>query len=140
MKLFPSVRVGLLGLAVLLVALLTGACRPIVAPPALETGGSSAAESSRKNAVAFEAIDVTCPDGNIVLSASPLMAGSSELEVTQEAGDPYFSIDVTMHPAAYPGATWDRLRRVKATYDPENLFRLNQNISPGEERTAQSTP
>jgi FAD/FMN-containing dehydrogenase len=32
--------------------------------------------------------------------------------------------------AAYPGATWDRLRRVKATYDPDNLFRLNQNIPP----------
>jgi len=32
--------------------------------------------------------------------------------------------------AAYPGATWDRLRRVKAAYDPENLFRLNQNIPP----------
>jgi FAD/FMN-containing dehydrogenase len=32
--------------------------------------------------------------------------------------------------AAYPGATWDRLRRVKATYDPDNLFQLNQNIPP----------
>ena len=32
--------------------------------------------------------------------------------------------------AAYPGATWDRLRCVKATYDPANLFRLNQNIPP----------
>jgi FAD/FMN-containing dehydrogenase len=32
--------------------------------------------------------------------------------------------------AAYPGATWDRLADVKATYDPENLFRLNQNIPP----------
>ncbi|MDB5539225.1 MAG: linked oxidase domain protein [Devosia sp.] len=32
--------------------------------------------------------------------------------------------------AAYPGATWDRLRRVKGQYDPENLFRLNQNIPP----------
>jgi FAD/FMN-containing dehydrogenase len=32
--------------------------------------------------------------------------------------------------AAYPGATWDRLRRVKAEYDPDNLFRLNQNIPP----------
>ncbi|MGH8914756.1 MAG: BBE domain-containing protein, partial [Acidimicrobiia bacterium] len=32
--------------------------------------------------------------------------------------------------AAYPGPTWDRLRRVKATYDPQNLFRLNQNIPP----------
>ncbi|MDQ1602036.1 MAG: hypothetical protein QOD68_3510 [Actinomycetota bacterium] len=32
--------------------------------------------------------------------------------------------------AAYPGATWDRLAAIKATYDPANLFRLNQNIPP----------
>jgi FAD/FMN-containing dehydrogenase len=32
--------------------------------------------------------------------------------------------------AAYPGATWDRLREVKAAYDPDNMFRLNQNIPP----------
>ncbi|NJC98564.1 MAG: FAD-binding oxidoreductase [Anaerolineae bacterium] len=32
--------------------------------------------------------------------------------------------------AAYPGATWERLRKVKAKYDPDNLFRLNQNIPP----------
>lgn len=32
--------------------------------------------------------------------------------------------------AAYPGATWDRLSQVKATYDPTNLFRRNQNIPP----------
>ncbi len=32
--------------------------------------------------------------------------------------------------SAYPGATWDRLSRIKASYDPTNLFRLNQNISP----------
>src|SRR4029079_6863609 len=30
--------------------------------------------------------------------------------------------------AAYPGPTWDRLRAVKATYDPTNLFHRNQNI------------
>jgi FAD/FMN-containing dehydrogenase len=29
---------------------------------------------------------------------------------------------------AYPGATWNRLRKIKARYDPANLFRLNQNI------------
>ena len=32
--------------------------------------------------------------------------------------------------AAYPGATWERLGAVKATYDPDNVFRLNQNIPP----------
>jgi FAD/FMN-containing dehydrogenase len=32
--------------------------------------------------------------------------------------------------AAYPKATFDRLRRIKAKYDPENLFRRNQNVPP----------
>jgi FAD/FMN-containing dehydrogenase len=32
--------------------------------------------------------------------------------------------------AAYPGSTWDRLAAVKARYDPDNLFRSNQNIMP----------
>ena len=32
--------------------------------------------------------------------------------------------------AAYPGPTWDRLSAIKARYDPDNLFRLNQNIQP----------
>ena len=32
--------------------------------------------------------------------------------------------------AAYPGKTWVRLQKVKAKYDPTNLFRLNQNIPP----------
>ncbi len=32
--------------------------------------------------------------------------------------------------AAYPGATWDRLAAVKATYDPENFFSRNQNVPP----------
>ncbi len=31
---------------------------------------------------------------------------------------------------AYPGATWDRLAQVKRRYDPDNFFRLNQNIPP----------
>jgi len=32
---------------------------------------------------------------------------------------------------AYPGPTWDRLVEVKRRYDPDNLFRRNQNIPPG---------
>jgi hypothetical protein len=32
--------------------------------------------------------------------------------------------------AAYPGKTWEKLRAVKARYDPTNLFRINQNIPP----------
>jgi FAD/FMN-containing dehydrogenase len=32
--------------------------------------------------------------------------------------------------AAYPGATWDRLARIKRRYDPDNLFRHTQNVPP----------
>ena len=31
--------------------------------------------------------------------------------------------------AAYPGTTWDRLVEVKRRYDPENVFRMNQNVA-----------
>ena len=31
---------------------------------------------------------------------------------------------------AYPGKTWERLAAIKRQYDPANLFRLNQNITP----------
>jgi hypothetical protein len=34
--------------------------------------------------------------------------------------------------AAYPGTTWDRLADIKARFDPDNLFRLNQNIPPAQ--------
>jgi hypothetical protein len=36
--------------------------------------------------------------------------------------------------AAYPGSTWDRLAEVKGRYDPENVFRLNQNVPPVQAR------
>jgi FAD/FMN-containing dehydrogenase len=34
--------------------------------------------------------------------------------------------------AAYPGGTWDRLAEVKRRFDPDNVFRLNQNVPPAE--------
>jgi FAD/FMN-containing dehydrogenase len=35
---------------------------------------------------------------------------------------------------AYPAATWQRLAEIKARYDPDNLFHLNQNIPPRNEK------
>jgi berberine-like enzyme len=32
---------------------------------------------------------------------------------------------------AYGETKYDRLKTLKRKYDPENFFRLNQNISPG---------
>jgi FAD/FMN-containing dehydrogenase len=33
---------------------------------------------------------------------------------------------------AYTSRTFDRLRAIKAIYDPHNRFRLNQNVRPAE--------
>jgi FAD/FMN-containing dehydrogenase len=40
--------------------------------------------------------------------------------------------------AAYPGPTWDRLAAIKARYDPDNLFRLNQNVPPAAEAASRA--
>ena len=32
--------------------------------------------------------------------------------------------------AAYPDGTWDRLSAIKRRYDPDNVFRRNQNVPP----------
>jgi len=31
---------------------------------------------------------------------------------------------------AHHGKNFERLQRAKATYDPQNLFRVNRNIAP----------
>jgi FAD/FMN-containing dehydrogenase len=41
----------------------------------------------------------------------------------------FMSEDERRAPAAY-GGNYRRLARIKATYDPDNLFRVNQNIEP----------
>ena len=39
-------------------------------------------------------------------------------------------VDQAQVRAAYPNGTWERLQEIKSRYDPDNLFRLNQNIPP----------
>jgi FAD/FMN-containing dehydrogenase len=55
-------------------------------------------------------------------------------EIRQEDAGAYVNFLADEGPervrTAYPGGTWDRLASVKRRYDPENLFRLNQNVPP----------
>ena len=39
-------------------------------------------------------------------------------------------VDEAQVRAAYPNGAWERLAAIKAHYDPENFFHLNQNIPP----------
>jgi FAD/FMN-containing dehydrogenase len=39
-------------------------------------------------------------------------------------------VDEAQVRTAYPDSTWERLRKIKAQYDPTNLFHMNQNIKP----------
>jgi FAD/FMN-containing dehydrogenase len=39
-------------------------------------------------------------------------------------------VDESQVRAAYPNGTWERLAAIKARYDPDNFFHLNQNIPP----------
>jgi FAD/FMN-containing dehydrogenase len=52
----------------------------------------------------------------------PYSAGGAYVNMMMEEGQERVQ-------ASY-GANYDRLTHVKATYDPHNLFRMNQNIQP----------
>ena len=53
----------------------------------------------------------------------PYATGSTYVNALQEEGDARIR-------ASYTPQTYDRLVALKRTYDPQNLFRLNQNIKP----------
>jgi FAD/FMN-containing dehydrogenase len=42
----------------------------------------------------------------------------------------YLGDDDTSRVQAAYGPCWERLQQVKHSYDPENVFHLNQNIAP----------
>jgi FAD/FMN-containing dehydrogenase len=81
----------------------------------------------------------------IMANVAALVANPADVQ-TQQAWADSFAADLSGRPGAYvnflanegeervreayPGATWDKLAAVKRSYDPTNLFRLNQNISP----------
>jgi hypothetical protein len=95
---------GIVPLAMLLVS----ACQPITAPTSVESGAEMAAttNAAAHNAIEFEAIDVECPDGHLVLSDSPFVAGASTVEGSQAADAQDFTMSATFFPSAYEGSTW----------------------------------
>lgn len=57
-----------------------------------------------------------------------------EADLRQSDGGAYVNfladVDEAQVRAAYPNGTWERLAAIKARYDPDNFFHLNQNIPP----------
>lgn len=106
-------------------ALLLVACQPMLVPSdstqpdgtsspmnELDAGVRQAVESVTDadtqpvSGIAFEAIDVACRDGNIVLSDSPYLAGTSTVDITQADDAQDFDVLAIFSPEAYPDSSW----------------------------------
>jgi FAD/FMN-containing dehydrogenase len=60
---------------------------------------------------------------DLFTAMQPHSTGKTNLNFPGSGDEPGFTR------AAF-GPLWDRLAKVKRQFDPENLFRLNQNIAP----------
>jgi FAD/FMN-containing dehydrogenase len=66
------------------------------------------------------------------LALHPFSAGGAYLNMVMDEGEDYVKL-------AYRD-NYPRLARVKAKYDPDNLFRLNQNIRPAQTQRESNRP
>ena len=119
-KLIDSPRRVLAGLAVLFVLAVAAGAHALaergVAPaPASAPSGEFSAERAMVHLARF--------------AREPRPVGSEANERTEDyLGE---ENEATVR-AAYQGPTWDRLRKLKRRYDPDNLFHLNHNIPPAD--------
>ena len=58
---------------------------------------------------------------------SPYSTGTTYTNFTGQADETAGALAANAY-----GVNMDRLRRIKAQYDPDNFFRLNANISPAD--------
>jgi len=86
----------------------------------------------RRDCVQVSFIGVTPDVGDAYNQATWAQAGIDQIEADEDRVYVNFIVGdkADRRGAAYPPATMARLRRIKRQYDPDNLFRLNQNILP----------
>lgn len=104
-------------------------------------GGAIARTPARPSAVGFRDAAFTVFAGTVGLPdlvepAEEFLARLVKALSPWRVGGPYVSFlsgpDIAAVDTAYEPADYQRLREIKAVYDPTNLFRVNHNIPPAE--------
>lgn len=119
-------------------AALSTAVTPVAAFNLRPMGGAIArstqdtAFAHRHRAVMASVVAVT-PDATVVPAAEAWVEETRDSVGLVGPGYVNFMSSATPDDvaAAYPGAVLERLGRVKRTYDPDNVFRINHNVLPG---------
>lgn len=118
-------------------AALSTAVTPVAAFNLRPMGGAIArstqdtAFAHRHRAVMASVVAVT-PDATVVPAAEAWVEETRDSVGLVGPGYVNFMSSATPDDvaAAYPGAVLERLGRVKRTYDPDNVFRINHNVLP----------